>query len=141
MCRPSYPIAMVLYSNHETALAAYGPIEEQESRSPSRVEDVFGGSFGESTHSGEPDFGFEPFGFGGFDSEISSEERTRHYKCAVILFDEAHDGILVSDMRHGQRYFRFSEGHVAEAGVPQLISRIMKLAGEEYQWMSFLGPQ
>jgi hypothetical protein len=74
----------------------------------------------------ETDQSMDPFGDNG------KRERTR---VAVALMDETHNSVLVSDMKHGPRSYRFSVGHSQECRVPRFVSKVMAELGIEYEFL------
>jgi len=74
----------------------------------------------------ETDQPIDPFGGNG------SKERTR---VAVALLDESHNSVLISDMKHGPRIYRFSVGHSPGGRVPKFIAKVMNGLGIEYEFL------
>ncbi len=54
---------------------------------------------------------------------------------AVALMDETHNSVLVSDMKHGPRSYRFSMGHSPDSRVPRLIAQVMTSLEVEYEYL------
>jgi len=66
----------------------------------------------------------DPFADAGAQSETEA---------AFALFDESQDSVLVSDMKHGIRRFRFSVGHSPESRTCRFIAAVLRAAGLEYK--------
>ena len=77
---------------------------------------------------GEPLFGFD---------EWDKEKKMERKKVGIILFDECHDSVVVTDILNGMRVFRFSVGHSEDARVPQLIKQTLKAADVPYEFMKY----
>ena len=55
-------------------------------------------------------------------------------KAAIVMLDESHDSILVSDRKNGIKYYRLSDGHSSKKAVPVYLSGLLKSVGMIYKF-------